>query len=180
MLNFSNKIELSYLAELAQALARVSPDLPYFLAGATARDLLLEQAHNINPGRNTRDIDLALMVSNWPAFELLRSALLESGPFSPVGTLQHKLTFNGLYELDLIPFGAIEQADRTIAWPPEGDIVMGVFGFQEVFNHTLFGAITRSAKHKSGIATFIGNSETDSLGRTTTSPPWYRCTRALR
>jgi len=115
LLNFSNKIELSYLAELAQAFARSANALPYFLAGATARDLLLEHAYSINPGRNTRDIDLALMVSDWSAFELLRSALLESGQFSPLGTSMHKLRFKGIYELDLIPFGAIEQSDRTIA-----------------------------------------------------------------
>ncbi|MDA3932916.1 MAG: nucleotidyl transferase AbiEii/AbiGii toxin family protein [Gammaproteobacteria bacterium] len=137
MLNFSNKTELTYLAELAEAFVRLTKGLPYFLAGATARDLLLEVAHNINPGRNTRDVDLAVWVKDWPTFESLRSALIESGQFSPKGATLHKLSFNEVYELDLIPFGAIEQADRTIAWPPDGSVVMSVFGFQEVFKHTL-------------------------------------------
>ena len=33
--------------------------------------------------------------------------------------------------VDLIPFGAIASAERTIAWPPDRDIVMNVAGFEE-------------------------------------------------
>ena len=137
LLDFSNRTELTYLADLVRAFGGVSGDMPYFLAGATARDLLLEYAHDINPGRNTRDLDLALMVTDWAAFEQLRRSLIESGLFMPIGDSLQKLMFNSIYELDLIPFGAIEQADRTIAWPPDGDVVMNVFGFREVYDHTL-------------------------------------------
>lgn len=137
MLDFSNRTELSYLADLARAFNSTAGDLPYYLAGAMARDLLLEKAHGINPGRNTRDLDLAIMVGDWTAFEQLRLALIESRQFTPMSDLLHKLQFNGVYELDLIPFGAIEQADRTIAWPPDGAVVMGVFGFREVYDGTL-------------------------------------------
>jgi predicted nucleotidyltransferase len=137
LLDFSNRTELIFLADLARAFGGVAGDIPYYLAGATARDLLLEHAHGINPGRDTRDLDLALMVADWAAFEKLRRSLIESGLFTPMGDLLHKLRFNGIYELDLIPFGAIEQADRTIVWPPDGGVVMGVFGFQEACDHTL-------------------------------------------
>ncbi len=57
MLDFSNRTELTYLADLVRAFGGVSGDMPYFLAGATARDLLLEHAHGINPGRNTHYLD---------------------------------------------------------------------------------------------------------------------------
>lgn len=137
MLDFSNRIELSYLAELADAIHRVSPDLSYFLVGATARDLLLDHAHNIDPGRTTNDVDLALTLDNWVEFERLRVRLIEGGQFAPIGNLAHKLLFEGGSELDLIPFGAIEQDDRTIAWPPDGSVVMSVFGFREVFACTI-------------------------------------------
>lgn len=133
MLDFSNRIELSYLADLADAIHRVSPDLRYFLVGATARDLLLEHAYNIDPGRNTNDVDLALTVDNWEEFERLRLRLIEGGQFAPIENVAHKLLFEGRYELDLVPFGAVEQDDRTIAWPPDGSVVMNVFGFQEVY-----------------------------------------------
>jgi len=122
---------------LARAFSRAVGDLPYYLAGATARDLLLEHAHDINPGRNTRDVDLAIMLEDWEAFEQIRSALIDSGHFAPLNDVLHKLMFVGVYELDLIPFGAIEQNDRTIAWPPDSEVVMGVFGFREVYDDTL-------------------------------------------
>ena len=137
LLDFSNRPELAYLADLARAFKGAVGDVPYYLAGATARDLLLEHAHGINPGRDTRDLDLAIMVADWAAFELIRLALIESGRFAPLNDVLHKLRFSGIYELDLIPFGAIEQADRTIAWPPDGEVVMGVFGFREVYDDTL-------------------------------------------
>ncbi len=137
LLDFSNRNELSYLAELADGVNRATPDVPWFLVGATARDLLLEQAHGINPGRNTLDLDLALALNSWAEFERLRASLIEGGKFQPLRNLQYKLLFNDVYELDLIPFGAIEQADRTIAWPPDGTVVMGVFGFQEIYDKTI-------------------------------------------
>ncbi len=41
MLDFSNKTELAFLGALAGVFVAVASDVPYFLAGATARDLLL-------------------------------------------------------------------------------------------------------------------------------------------
>jgi predicted nucleotidyltransferase len=137
LLDFSNRTELDYLADLARALDDAAGDLPYFLAGAAARDLLLEQAHGINPGRNTRDLDLGVMLADWSAFQKARLALIESGQFAPLGDVLHNLRFQGIYELDLIPFGAIEQADRTIAWPSGGDTVLNVFGFREAYANSL-------------------------------------------
>lgn len=33
--------------------------------------------------------------------------------------------------VDLLPFGAIEKPDRTIAWPPDDQPVLSAFGFDE-------------------------------------------------
>jgi len=136
LLDFSNKAELSFLSALASAYASLAADVPYYLAGATARDLLLQHAHDINPGRDTRDLDLAIMVQDWETFASLRSRLLDGGRFAPRSEAVHELWFDGLYEVDLIPFGAVEQADRTIAWPPDGDFVMNAFGFREAYGST--------------------------------------------
>lgn len=137
MLDFSSRPELRHLAALAAAFRAGAGDAPFFLAGATARDLLLHYAHGIDAGRDTRDVDIALMVSDWATFEALRSRLIAGGQFAPNGNVLHKLKFGGFLEIDLIPFGAVERADRTIAWPPDGDFVMTVFGFSEVFDATL-------------------------------------------
>jgi predicted nucleotidyltransferase len=41
--------------------------------------------------------------------------------------LRHR---NGL-PIDLVPFGSVETRERTIAWPPRGEVVMDVYGFRE-------------------------------------------------
>jgi predicted nucleotidyltransferase len=43
---------------------------------------------------------------------------------------QHRLWLND-HRVDLIPFGAVERADRSIAWPPDDAEVMNVSGFSE-------------------------------------------------
>lgn len=136
-MDFSEEPELAYLAELVAAVQRVAHDVPFFLAGATARDLLFRYAYGIDAGRETRDIDLALAVENWGQFHSLRAQLLEDGRFKAIGNVLHKLSFDGWLEVDVVPFGAIERPDRTIAWPPDGAFVMKVFGFREVFDSTL-------------------------------------------
>lgn len=120
------------LGSLIGRINAIVGDAPYLLAGATARDLLLQAAHGIDPRRATTDVDLAFLVSSWDEYLGLRNRLLASGDFVevPRGGL-HKLRFRGNLEVDIMPFGAIERPDRTIAWPPEGKIIMMVFGFRE-------------------------------------------------
>ena len=42
-----------------------SCECAYFLAGATARDLILVNVHGLQPGRATRDIDFGIAVESW-------------------------------------------------------------------------------------------------------------------
>jgi predicted nucleotidyltransferase len=137
LLNLSNRHELEYLAALTAVFKTAACDIPFFLAGATARDLLLEHAHGIKTGRKTEDVDLALMVPDWASFMEVRSQLLATSRFSAAGVAIQALKFDGFLSVDLIPFGAIERGDRTVAWPPNGDVVMSVLGFREVFDSTI-------------------------------------------
>jgi predicted nucleotidyltransferase len=61
----------------------------------------------------------------------LRQRLLESGLFGNIEGRQHRLRHRNKLTVDLVPFGGIETGERRIAWPPSGDVVMDVFGFQE-------------------------------------------------
>jgi len=80
-----------------------------------------------------------MAVPNWESFHALRKELLDSGeyrevPRAPVHRLRHR---NGI-PIDLVPFGGVERREtRTIAWPPDNDFVMSVFGFREVATHTV-------------------------------------------
>lgn len=120
------------LGALISRINAIVGDAPYLLAGATARDLLLQAAHGIDTRRATADVDLAFLVSNWDEYLGLRNQLLASGDFAemPKKGLQ-KLRFRGNLEVDIMPFGAIERLDRSIAWPPQDDFSMTMFGFRE-------------------------------------------------
>ena len=107
----------------------------YFLAGATARDLILVNVHGLPPGRATRDIDFGIAVENWAQFELLKERLLATDDFS-ASCAQQRMIFNASNEgisipVDLIPFRGVASTDRSIAWPPSRDIIMNVAGFEE-------------------------------------------------
>jgi len=55
--------------------------IPFFLAGASARDLVLVNLWGQPPGRATVDIDFAFAVNDWAEFERLRTGLVAAGQF---------------------------------------------------------------------------------------------------
>lgn len=109
--------------------------LQIMLVGATARDILLEQAHNIATGRATRDVDFAVSVRSWEEFELLKKRLMATSHFIESAAKHHRLdVVNSELWIDIIPFDGIETANRTISWPPHHDIVMNTIGFREAYD----------------------------------------------
>lgn len=140
-LDFSKKTELRWLSELVRLVGEAAGNTPYFITGAAARDLVLQHGYGIDTARETRDVDIAFMVETWPAFETLRSNLLATGKFTAERGNAHRLSFDSGLAVDLIPFGAIERSDRTIAWPPDGAFVMSVFGFREALAATIVVAL---------------------------------------
>lgn len=136
-LDFSQKTDLLPLAQVVGALQRVAQPMAvdFFLMGAAARDVMLRYGHNIEPGRQTRDVDFAVMVPDWASFEALRVALIKGGDFlERPGPATHRLRHQSGLPLDIVPFGGIERADRTIAWPPDQSTVFDCFGAREAFN----------------------------------------------
>jgi predicted nucleotidyltransferase len=108
----------------------------YFVAGAVARDLMLVHAFGMTPGRATRDIDFGIAVEDWDQFERLKHSLIESGEFEAAPANTHRLVWNAAHDgvgipVDLIPFDGVASKDKTIAWPPRGDGLMNVAGFEE-------------------------------------------------
>ena len=53
----------------------------YFLAGATAREVILRHVFGRPPGRPTLDVDFGIAVRDWNHFETLRTALVEEAGF---------------------------------------------------------------------------------------------------
>lgn len=113
--------------------------LQYFLAGATARDLVLENIFGRQPGKLTRDLDFGFVLSDWKQFENLKAALISTGRFKPDRAVQRVLYQHSAgiaVRVDLIPFGGVQEGSQ-ISWPPDNDFVMNVAGFRDALESAI-------------------------------------------
>jgi predicted nucleotidyltransferase len=111
-------------------------DIPFFVVGATARDILLQHAYEIHSARATIDIDIGVSVSDWDQFKTLKDALANSGPFTSSKATQ-RLSYKNNFPVDIVPFGKISTNDGSISWPPEYDVVMSIVGFRDCYQHAI-------------------------------------------
>ena len=133
LLNLSPKIDSLFLTifeSLDTAASAVG--IPYFIVGATARDMILSMGYGIEISRATADIDLGINVSSWDEFNQLKEALTNTGRFSEHRARQ-RLIYDNSIPVDIVPFGAISNADGNIRWPPDQDEVMNIVGFEDAF-----------------------------------------------
>jgi predicted nucleotidyltransferase len=110
--------------------------LDYFLAGATARDMMLTHVFGIDTARVTRDVDLGIAVADWDAFNAIKARLLSNSDNwtpseSPQLLLYREQNAAFATPVDLIPFGQIEHPPHEIAWPPDMDVLMNVTGYAD-------------------------------------------------
>lgn len=129
----SNSLPLEFEKALTKVMNAVIPlNVPYFIAGATARDIVLHGVFGHPPIRATRDIDTALLVSSWSEFESIKKRLLSSGLEATEQAHRLKEPQSGL-PIDIIPFGELADQSGQIQWPPSHEITMSVVGFQEAY-----------------------------------------------
>ena len=126
---------LPTLEQIGHAVA--TQGISALLVGATARDLVLHYGYGATIRRATRDIDFGVQVTSWQAFQQLREQLMATG-WNTTPALPHRLISPDRVQVDLVPFGdAVTDHAGQIAWPPSGEIVMTVLGFQEALDHAL-------------------------------------------
>jgi predicted nucleotidyltransferase len=106
------------------------------LVGATARDLLLVHVFEQPVRRATLDVDFAVALASWEQFEALKEELTSGHGFQDKPRQKQRLIYGGEGEgrgmtIDLVPFGALQMDDNTVAWPPEMDVLMTVTGYAE-------------------------------------------------
>ncbi len=132
----SKNISPNISSDIARALREVSDvarplNIPFFVLGATARDLVFGAYHDIPAPRATLDIDLALRVADWDQYARLRADLLGTGHYDGDRHHRQRLIHTTGVLIDLVPFGPVETGDHGVAWPPEQDVVMHTTGFEE-------------------------------------------------
>jgi predicted nucleotidyltransferase len=107
-----SKTTVSILIEIEKIAVKL--DFPFFIVGATARDIILEYQFDIKPSRATIDIDIGVLISGWDQFELLKNELLSLHEFSPSKQKQ-RLIYEDNFPVDIIPFGTIATEDGSIS-----------------------------------------------------------------
>lgn len=126
------------LKEVIRDIQEILGDQAYdfMLIGATARDLILDGQYHLGAGPKTLDVDFALYVPEWGVYQSVLDKLLKSGLFTAT-KVTHKLIYKEICEIDIVPFGEIQNEEGEYDWPPDFMRSMNVAGFMEVREETI-------------------------------------------
>lgn len=134
--DISGKIDL-YRLGIIESIKEIADtlDIPFFIVGATARDIILEHIFSKKNFRATNDIDFGIRVNNWKIFEYFTSALVQSGKYSPDKNVQHRFLYEKVYPIDVVPFGKVASDAGNFKWPKEVR-EFTVLGFEEAYENS--------------------------------------------
>ena len=137
LLDLSGKIK-SPILEILEAISIIAASLniPFFVVGAAARDIILHYGYGVEIIRATEDIDLGVMVEDWNKFTQLKKAIIGSGTFEQ-GREPQRFFYKGNFPVDMMPFGQISKPKDTIEWPEFEGIEMSTLGFKESFDNSI-------------------------------------------
>ena len=132
-----NDLLFGTLQALHNCVSKLGLDL--YIVGATARDIMMKMLDESPSKRETRDLDVAIALSDWSQFDNLSKELLANHFHK--GKAKQKFYYKGKqhendYEVDIVPFGDIAD-DEIILWPPDGTPEMSVKCFTDVMNHSI-------------------------------------------
>lgn len=130
-INIISEPVLQMLAAFERVLKKLNID--FYLVGALARDIGLSVNPRLASKRKTNDVDIAIFVASEQQFCQVKQALIATGEFAAHETESIKLFYMGAIELDLLPFGDIENKERETRLKQPRLFVMDVPGFREVF-----------------------------------------------
>ncbi len=118
---------ISFIKETCDSLG-----IPFFIIGATARDIILEYIYGNKVYRATNDIDFGIRIDNWDTFEYLTSSILRNRKFSMDNNIEHRLLYEKVYPIDIVPFGKVASKEERFNWP-KNKKEFTVLGFEEAY-----------------------------------------------
>lgn len=139
-----NPLLLELLRKLTDSFNKMGRE--FYVIGATARDIVMQQLLDTESRRRTRDLDIAIAIPDWDTFEEVKQKLIADG-FEKSMDMQQRF-FYGDYELDIVPYGIVAKEDDNIYWPPEEIVAMSVKGFEEVLSEAITVSIDDEFKVK--------------------------------
>ncbi len=134
LLDLSGKIDertVTVLESITNVAA--SLEIPFFVIGATARDIVLGHGFGVEIIRATVDIDVAVQVSDWDQYLRLKEGLIATGNFKSAKEAQ-RIRYHDELPMDIVPFGIGNDPHNTISWPHDHDTEMTTLGFEDAFN----------------------------------------------
>lgn len=131
----SEKLEHPLVKKLLEELIPVfhKLEIKFFIIGATARDIIME-LYGEAAGRRTHDIDIAIAVDRWSLFESIKKEIVQLPNFKKDLKEEQRFFYMQDFQLDIVPYGGIANAEHKIFWPPDQSFAMTVLGFEEVEN----------------------------------------------
>ena len=123
------------LSALQRGLQKFGID--FYLVGAVARDVWMSGINKIAPRRTTGDIDFAILINDKGTYEALKDYLVNTQEFHPYKGNSFVLIWKGNLEVDLLPFGAIEDEDGRVTTNGIGLTNISLQGFSEVYKEGL-------------------------------------------
>jgi len=136
-LDISGKID-SITLEILGSVAEVAAllQIPFFVVGATARDVIMEAVYEVFQARATMDIDIAVLVEDWNKYTGLSEELIDLKQFTK-GKDAQRFYYQEKFPVDIIPFGEISEPQHSISWPKTHGIEMSTLGFQEAYANAI-------------------------------------------
>jgi predicted nucleotidyltransferase len=138
-INYEQLRQQPELTEMLAALERGFKKfgIDYYLVGAVARDVWMSGINNIAPRRTTGDIDFGVLINDKGVYEALKNYLIETEGFHPTKENAFVLLWKNKMEVDLLPFGSIEDEDGKVTIQGTGYTSIHVPGFNEVYEEGL-------------------------------------------
>jgi predicted nucleotidyltransferase len=133
--NLNNPLLKDLLKELNSFFGNVNVD--FYVIGATARDIILSNLHDLVPDRKTDDLDIAIAITDWNQFQSIEETLPKKDGFTKSEEQKQRFIYKGVYVIDIVPFGDVAEDDGNIYWPPDETIAMSVLGFSEMADSTI-------------------------------------------
>ena len=129
--------------------------IDFYLVGAVARNVWMTGINNIAPRRTTGDIDFAVLINDKGVYEALKTYLILTEGFQPYKGNEYVLIWKENLEVDLLPFGAIDDEDAKFNSNGLGSTSISLQGFSEIYNDGL-PMLDLEGKHQFKFCTLPG------------------------
>ncbi len=156
-INYNHLRQQPEITEMLYALQRGLEkfSIDFYLIGAVARDVWMSGINNISPRRTTGDIDFAILINDKGIYDELKAYLISIEGFKPYKGNPFVLIWNAIQEIDLLPFGEMDNNEVKFITNGLGLTNLNLQGLAEVYENGL-PILDLEGKHQFKFCTLPG------------------------